>query len=161
MASLTYCKLISRKYLILNTRTIVRCLFWFFFIITLLTAQLWLEFKTRDLRIQTLILQRYRLRLADYNKNLQTKIFSLEKDERLREIAFKELKLVDTKLEELEYMTVPTQLLAKYKAVETECSVAQETSEEFPQVNGMRRLLNTIFNPTQPSEAQQTQSKEK
>ncbi|MCX7766075.1 MAG: hypothetical protein N2246_05150 [Candidatus Sumerlaeia bacterium] len=145
----------------MNTKTIIRVLFWFFFILTLLLAQLWLEFKTRDLKIQTLILQRYRLRLADYNKNLQTKILSLEKDDRLREIALKELKLVDTKLEELEYMTVPMQLLAKYKAVESECSVAQEASEEFSQQDGMRRLLNRILNPTQPSEAQQTQSREK
>ncbi len=155
MPSLTYCRLVSRKYLILNQRSIIRCVFWFGFIITLLLAQLWLEFKTRDLKIQTQILQRYRLRLADYNKNLETKMLSMEKDERLRDVAFRELKMVDTQLQELEYMSVPSSLLAKYKVVDAAVDLALRQDPDVPEASGIRSLMNTLLNPTQPSEAQQ------
>lgn len=159
MPRLTYCRLVSRRYLILNRRTIIKCLFWFGLLLSLLLAQLWLEFNSRDLKIQTQILQRYKLRLADYNKNLQARILSLEKDKRLRELAFRELKMVDTQPYELEYMTVPASLLAKYSAIGAEIELSLRQTPEASPLSRIRLLLNTLFNPTQPSEAQQSQEK--
>ncbi len=119
--------MVSKKYLLLNRYTVMKCLLWFGFLTTLLIAHLWLGFKIRDYKIQTQILQHYELRIKDYNKGLKSEINKLEKDWRVREFARTQLNMMDTEPSELEYMTIPTSLLAKYKSIDTGVSVALPT----------------------------------
>ena len=157
MSTLTYCRLVSRKYLILNRRTIVRCLVWFSFITSILILHLWIEFRIRDLKIQTQILQHYQLRLLDYNKGLRSHVYELEKDDRLRELARTQLHMQDTNPSELEYMTIPASLLAKYKAIDVGIEIADRFWSEMT-VNEDRHILEeTILNLARFSVAEQTE----
>ncbi|MCD6386312.1 hypothetical protein J7M23_11115 [Candidatus Sumerlaeota bacterium] len=155
MSNLTYCRLVSKKYVILNRHTIVKCLFWFGFLTGLLLLHLWLGFKIRDLKIQTQIAQRYRLRLIDYTKALRSEVYGLEKDSRLREIARRELKMRDTQPYELEYMRVPSSLLAKYKAIDVDTELAFREKDVSPSNTTVGLLQKTLLKLTRTSVAEQ------
>ena len=159
MSALTYCRLVSRKYLILNRRTIVRCLMWFCFITSLLLLHLWIEFRIRDLNIQTQILQRYQLRLMDYNKGLRSEVFELEKDGRLREIARQTLNMHDTKPFELEYMKVPESLFEHYKAIDVGMEMAILRRKENPEEYDDGLLEKTLLKFTRTSAAEQNKGR--
>lgn len=159
MANLTYCRLVSKKYAILNRSTIVKCLFWFGFLTTLLLLHLWLGFKIRDLKIQTQIAQHYRLRLIDYTKALRSEVYALEKDSRLREIARRDLNMCDTQPYELEYMKVPSALLAKYKAIDVGTELALGEKDVEPSKTPADILQKALLKFTRTSVAEQPDPK--
>ncbi len=85
-------------------------------------------------------MQRYQLRLSDYNKSVRSQVYELQKDDRLREIARRELGMQDSKPFELEYLTVPGSLLAKYKAIDVGREVAVREEEKKSSGRTLRKI---------------------
>ena len=155
MSTLTHCRLVSRRYLILDRRTFVRCLIWFAFITALLILHLWTEFRIRDLKIQTQILQHYQLSLLDYNKGLRSEVYELEQDGRLREIARQTLNMHDTKPFEIEYMKVPESLLEHYNTIDVGMEIANFNQIEEYEAEESGILQRALLRLSSTSAAEQ------
>ncbi|HRR98932.1 MAG TPA: hypothetical protein P5128_01650 [Candidatus Sumerlaeia bacterium] len=98
----------------LNART----MFFFLFVFGALTffslAHIYLQFKIRDLKIETVMLQDQGIKLADIEKNLIGEIARLNQGDRLHEFACTELGLRDVAADEIEKLIIPQRTIAKY-----------------------------------------------
>ena len=98
----------------LNIRSILFFLVWFSVVTMFLLAHVYLRFTIRDLRIETVRLQRQGERMRSLEKNLLAEIGRLNQGDRLHEYANRDLGLKDADPALLEKLTVPASLIADY-----------------------------------------------
>ena len=98
----------------LGFRTILFFLVWFSLVTTFLLAHIYLRFTIRDLRIETVRLQRQGEKMRSVEKGLVWEIGRLNQGDRLHEYANRDLGLKDVDPATLERLTVPEALIADY-----------------------------------------------
>lgn len=98
----------------LNLRTILFFLVWFSLVTLFLLAHIYLRFTIRDLRIETVRLQRQGEKMRSLEKSLLWEIGKLNQGDRLHECASRDLGLKDADPAIFEKLTVPGALIADY-----------------------------------------------
>ena len=156
MTSLSYCnEVVSRKDS-LSKRTIVRLLLWSLIMTSLALCHIYLRFTIRDLQIETRKLQDRKSQLVDLKKSLGSTIENLKSGDRLHEYAISQLHMIDYDPKEIQYLTVPQKVIAKYQGAERYVPAQErhwrrmEESEE-----NMISLLASIVKVSQNSSAQE------
>jgi len=98
----------------LNFRTILFFLVWFSLVTLFLLAHIYLRFTIRDLRIETVRLQRQAEKMRSLEKSLLWEIGKLNQGDRLHECATTDLGLKDADPATFEKLIVPDTLIADY-----------------------------------------------
>ncbi len=98
----------------LQFRTILFFLVWFSLVTLFLLAHIFLRFTIRDLRIETVRLQRQEEKMRSLEKSLLWEIGKLNQGDRLHECATRDLGLKDVDPAVFEKLTVPATLIADY-----------------------------------------------
>ncbi len=155
MVSLSYCNEVIPRKDSLSKRTIVKHLIWFLILTTLALSHVYLRFKIRDFQIETRKLQDRKSQLTDFKKSLESTIENLKNGDRLHEYAITQLQMIDYDPKEIEYLTVPKKVIAKYQGAERYAPNRGQHWQRIEEPENVISLLASIVKVSQNSSAQE------
>jgi cell division protein FtsB len=155
MASLSYCNEVIPRRDSLSKRTIVKHLIWFLIFTTLALSHIYIRFKIRDFLIETRKLQDRKSQLTDTKNSLESTIENLKNGDRLHEYAITQLHMIDYNPKEIEYLTIPKNVIAKYEGGERYIPEKERQWPHIEEPQSVVSLLASVFRVNQNSTAQE------